>query len=106
MAKRNPSFEEAIDGYYKALIEFGKATRRKALHSPDLKVFRYVAKGKRTPHLYAELADGRTVPLCNRQIDETVGASQIKALRGDECGKCRREAERILASQVELDHNP
>ena len=66
------------------------------MNSPSLKVFRYVPKRKRTPHLYAETSNGTKFPLCGKPVDETVAASQITATRGDECAMCKRSAEEIF----------
>ena len=61
-----------------------------------MKIFRYVSKNKRTPHLYAETSSGQRIPFCRFPIDDTVGASQIKSLRGDECVKCKSRAEEVF----------
>ena len=73
-----------------------KRLAEEVMHSLTLKVFRYVPKRKRTPHLYAETSDGTKFPLCGKPVDETVAASQIKTIRGDECAMCKRSAQEIF----------
>jgi hypothetical protein len=69
---------------------------REFAESLNLKVFRYVSKNKRTVHLYAETSSGQKIPFCHFPIDITVGASQIKSLRGDECVRCKSRAEEVF----------
>ena len=69
-----------------------------------MKIFRYTPKNKRTPHLYAETPTGQKIPFCRFPIDHTVGASQIKSLRGDECARCKTRAEE--AFQVNPPDSP
>ena len=66
------------------------------MNSRHLKVFRYVPKRKRIPHLYAETSNGTQFPLRGKPVDESVGASQIESVSGDECLMCKRSAERIF----------
>ena len=77
-----------------------KKTADEMMHSSSLKVFRYVPKRKRTPHLYAETSNGTKFPLCGKPVDETVAASRIKATRGDECAMCRLSAAEIFARKA------
>jgi hypothetical protein len=79
-----------------ALEQEAKRVAEELMNSADLKVFRYVAKRKRTPHLYAETSNGTKFPLCGKPVDETVAASQIKTIRGDECAMCKRAAQGIF----------
>jgi len=73
-----------------------KKMAEELIHSSNLKVFRCVPKGKRTPHLYAETSNGTKFPLCGKPVDEAVAASQIEIVRGDECVICKRAAEEIF----------
>jgi hypothetical protein len=73
-----------------------KKMAEELMNSLNLKVFRYVPKRKRTPHLYAETSNGTKFPLCGKPVDETVAASQIETIRGDECVICKRAAEEIF----------
>ena len=77
-------------------METADQDSREFAESPNLKVFRYVSKNKRTAHLYAETSSGRKMPFCHLPIDDTVGASQIKSLRGDECTRCKSRAEEVF----------
>jgi hypothetical protein len=70
-------------------------------NSPTLKVFRYVPKRGRKPHLYTETSNGTKFPLCGKAVDETVTASQIVAVRGDECSMCNRAAQEIFKRKVD-----
>jgi hypothetical protein len=79
-----------------AIEQEAKRVAEEMMNSPKLKVFRYVPKRKRTPHLYAETSNGTKFPLCGKPVDETVAASQIKTIRGDECAMCKRAAEEIF----------
>ena len=86
---KEPGLTDAIDREAKRMVE-------ELRNSPTLKVFRYVPKRKRTPHLYAETSNGTKFPLCGKPVDETVAASQITSIRGDECVICKRAAEEIF----------
>ena len=65
-----------------------------------IKIFRYVSKNKRTPHLYAETSKGQKIPLCRFAIDDAVAASQILSFRGDECATCKGRAEDVFRRQL------
>jgi len=90
---KEPGLTDAIDREAKRMVE-------ELRNSPTLKVFRYVPKRKRTPHLYAETSNGTKFPLCGKAVDETVTASQIVAVRGDECSMCNRAAQEIFKRKV------
>ncbi len=66
------------------------------LHSPNLKVWRYVHGRTRKAHLYAETSDHFKHALCRQDIDEGVPAQTVNSLRGDECHKCAAEARLIF----------
>jgi len=57
-----------------AIEQEAKRVAEEMMNSPKLKVFRYVPKRKRTPHLYAETSNGTKFPLCGKPVDETVAA--------------------------------
>ena len=83
-------------GVVNTIEQEAKKLAEELRNSRNLKVFRYVPKRGRKPHLYAETSNGTKFPLCGKPVDETVAASQIKTIRGDECAMCKRAAEEIF----------
>ena len=77
------------------LLEEVERNVEEFLHSPNLKVFRYVPRiGK--PHLFAELSDGTKRPLCGQPIDESVPAGSVTTTRLGDCDKCNPVAAGIF----------